>query len=186
MTTLKKLEHAFQRFSNAIGKIAALLLLLLIANVFYDVIMRYLFNDVSIGMQEMEWHLYATIFLLGISYTLSQNAHVRVDLIYERLNPKKQAFIDISGTLVFLIPFCALIAWYGIGFAHEAYSLGEKSGDPGGLPYRWIIKAMIPLSMGFVLISSIGFMLRSWNCGFSKHSNGTDCTSSGDAGDAPL
>ena len=163
MSMLQTLEKNIQTFSNLIGKISALLLLLLIANVFYDVIMRYLFNDVSIGMQEMEWHLYATIFLLGIAYTLSQNAHVRVDLIYERLNPKNQAFIDISGTLVLLIPFCALIAYYGIGFAQEAYALGEKSGDPGGLAYRWIIKAMISLSMILVLISSIGFMLRAWN-----------------------
>lgn len=179
--TMKKLELAFQSFSNIIGKIAALLLLLLIANVFYDVIMRYLFNDVSIGMQELEWHLYASIFLLGISYTLSQNAHVRVDIIYERLSPKKQAFIDISGTLILLIPFCALIAYYGIGFAQEAYSLGEKSGDPGGLPHRWIIKSMISVSMILVLISSIGFMLRSWNCAFYNPSNNNDCASSEDA-----
>ncbi len=175
MTSLQKLENWIDNFSTRVGKLAALLLLLLIGNVFYDVIMRYLFNDVSIGMQEMEWHLYASIFLLGISYTLSQNAHVRVDLIYERLSPKKQAFIDISGTLVFLIPFCALIAWYGIGFAHEAYTLGEKSGDPGGLPYRWIIKAMIPFSMSLVLISSIGFMLRAWNCAFHPGDKSGDC-----------
>ncbi len=168
---MKKLEQVFNSFSTIIGKIAALLLLLLIAIVFYNVIMRYLFNDVSIGMQEMEWHLYASIFLLGISYTLSQNAHVRVDLIYERLNPKKQAFIDISGTLVFIIPFCALIAYYGFDFAREAYSLGEKSGDPGGLPHRWIIKSMISVSMILVLISSIGFMLRAWNQAFNPPNN---------------
>jgi len=171
MSKLQHLERITQRFSGLIGKIAALLLLLLIANVFYDVIMRYLFNDVSIGMQELEWHLFATLFLFGISYTLSVDAHVRVDIIYERLNPKKQAFIDISGTLLFILPFCALIAYYGIGFAHEAYSLGEKSGDPGGLPYRWIIKAMIPLSMSFVIISSLGFMLRSCNRAFNNDSN---------------
>lgn len=171
MSKLHQLEKVIHRFSGLIGKIAALLLLLLIVNVFYDVIMRYLFNDVSIGMQEMEWHLYATLFLLGISYTLSVDAHVRVDIIYERLSPKKQAFVDISGTLLFLIPFCALIAYYGVGFAHEAYSLGEKSGDPGGLPYRWLIKAMIPLSMGLVIISSLGFMLRSWNRAFNNNSN---------------
>lgn len=171
MTKLQKLEKAFNKFSTYIGRIAALLLLLLIANVFYDVIMRYLFNDVSIGMQELEWHLYASVFLLGISYTLSENAHVRVDLIYEQLSPKKQAFIDISGTLIFLIPFSALIAYYGIGFAQEAYSLGEKSGDPGGLPHRWIIKSMISASFIFVLISSMGFMLRAWNRAFlSDHS----------------
>lgn len=176
MNRLQTLEKKIQSFSNAIGNLSAVLLLLLIANVFYDVIMRYLLNDVSIGMQELEWHLYATIFLLGISYTLSQDAHVRVDLIYERMSLKRKAFVDISGTLVFLIPFCALIAWYGVGFAHEAYALGEKSGDPGGLPYRWIIKAMIPVSMVFVLISSIGFMLRAWNCAYNPSQKGSeDC-----------
>ncbi len=158
-----KLEQLINKFSNVIGTIAAFLLLGLLANVFYDVIMRYLFNDVSIGMQELEWHLYATIFLLGITYTLKENAHVRVDVIYEHLSPKKQAFIDISGTLFFLLPFCLLVAYYGIAFAQESYSLGESSGDPGGLPHRWIIKSMISLSFSFVIIASIGFMLRAWN-----------------------
>jgi len=158
-----KIENIINKFSNIIGTIAAILLLGLLLNVFYDVIMRYLFNDVSIGMQELEWHLYATVFLLGISYTLKENAHVRVDIIYERLSPKKQAFVDITGTLFLLLPFSILVAYYGIGFAQESYSLGEGSGDPGGLPYRWIIKSMISLSFIFVIISSLGFMLRSLN-----------------------
>jgi TRAP-type mannitol/chloroaromatic compound transport system permease small subunit len=158
-----KLEQLINKFSNIIGTIAAFLLLGLLANVFYDVIMRYLFNDVSMGMQELEWHLYATIFLLGITYTLNENAHVRVDVIYEHLSPKKQAFIDISGTLFFLLPFCLLVAYYGIGFAYESYSLGESSADPGGLPHRWIIKSIISLSFIFVIIASLGFMLRAWN-----------------------
>ncbi len=158
-----RLEKRINTFSNAIGTFAAFLLLGLLANVFYDVIMRYLFNDVSIGMQELEWHLYAAIFLLGISYTLKENAHVRVDVIYEHLSPKKQAFIDISGTLFFLLPFCLLVAYYGIGFAQESYLLNESSGDPGGLPYRWIIKSMISLSFIFVIISSISFILRAAN-----------------------
>ncbi len=150
------------RITDAIGKLSAALLLLLLLNVFYDVIMRYLFNDVSIGMQELEWHLYATVFLLGISYTLSQDGHVRVDLIYNQLSPRHQAMVDIGGTLLFLIPFSLLIVWYGVGFVADSYQLGEGSGDPGGLPYRWIIKSMIPLSFLLVVISGIGFMLRAW------------------------
>lgn len=163
MHILLRLEQGFNKFANIIGNLSAVLLLLLLANVFYDVIMRYLFNDVSIGMQELEWHLYATVFLLGISYTLKENGHVRVDVIYDRLSPKKRAVIDILGTLVFLLPFCLLIAYYGIGFTKDAYVINEGSGDPGGLPYRWVIKSMIPLSFTFVIISSIGFMLRALN-----------------------
>lgn len=165
MISTQYIESKIERFSAAIGKLAAILLLLLLVNVFYDVIMRYLFNDVSIGMQELEWHLYASLFLLGISYTLSRDGHVRVDLIYDRLPARRRAQIDITGTLLLLIPFCSLIAWYGIGFVAESYQLGESSGDPGGLPYRWIIKSMIPISFLLVLISSIGFMLRSWRLG---------------------
>ena len=156
-------ERLFNRFSDAIGTFSAILLLLLVANVFYDVIMRYLFNDVSIGMQELEWHLYSMIFLFGVAYTLRADGHVRVDVVYEQLSVKKRAVIDILGTLLFLWPFCFLVAGYGIGFAYEAYDIGETSGDPGGLPYRWVIKSMISLSFICVLISSFGFILRAVN-----------------------
>jgi TRAP-type mannitol/chloroaromatic compound transport system permease small subunit len=160
---LLKAEDALNRFSDWIGAFSATLLLLLVANVFYDVVMRYLFNDVSIGMQELEWHLYSMIFLFGVAYTLKADGHVRVDVIYERLSIKKRAVIDILGTLLFLWPFCFLVAGYGIGFAYEAYDINEVSGDPGGLPYRWIIKGMISLSFICVLISSLGFLLRAIN-----------------------
>ena len=160
---LIRAERVFNRFSDWMGRFAAFLLLLLLLNVFYDVVMRYLFNDVSIGMQELEWHLYSMIFLFGVAYTLKADGHVRVDLIYERLSPRRRAIIDIFGTLVFVWPFCFLVADYGIAFAHEAYLINEISGDPGGLPYRWLIKAMIPISFICVLISSVGFMLRSLN-----------------------
>ena len=82
---LKKAEATINSFSDILGKITAVLFILLLLNVFIDVVMRYLFNDVSIGMQELEWHLYATIFMLGIPYTLYKEGHVRVDIIYESL-----------------------------------------------------------------------------------------------------
>lgn len=160
---LIKAERTFHRFSDWVGAFSAVLLLLLVANVFYDVVMRYLFNDVSIGMQELEWHLYSAIFLFGVAYALKTDGHVRVDLIYERLAPRRRALIDILGTLVFIWPFCFLVAGYGFGFAAEAYDLGETSADPGGLPHRWVIKALIPLSFACVILSSLGFMLRSLN-----------------------
>lgn len=160
---LIKAEQTFNRFSDWVGAFSAVLLLLLVANVFYDVVMRYLFNDVSIGMQELEWHLYSAIFLFGVAYALKTDGHVRVDLIYERLAPRRRALIDILGTLVFIWPFCFLVAGYGVGFAAEAYDLGETSADPGGLPHRWVIKALIPLSFACVILSSLGFMLRSLN-----------------------
>lgn len=158
---LQQAEAIINRFSEALGKFTAVLFLLLLCNVFYDVIMRYLFNDVSIGMQELEWHLYAAIFMLSIPYALYKEGHVRVDIIYDSLSVRKQAWIDLLGTLVLLIPFSLLVTWYGIDFTIESFSLGERSGDPGGLPYRWFIKAVIPFAFFSIAISGVGLLLKS-------------------------
>ena len=158
-----KLEQWINAFSELLGKISAALFVVMLFNVFYDVIMRYLFSDVSIGMQELEWHLYAAVFLLGVPYTLKTGGHVRVDLIYERLSVKRRAWVDMLGSALLLMPFCLLVGWYGIGFTLDAYQLGEGSGDPGGLPHRWIIKGMIPFAFFATAISGLGLFLGSLN-----------------------
>ena len=150
-----RIKTALERVIDMMGVIVALVMLLMLFNIFYDVVMRYLFNDVSIGMQELEWHLFSCVFLFGIGYSLKENAHVRVDIIYEKLGVKTQAIINIIGTLLLLMPFCALVLYYSIYFVAESYQLGEKSGDPGGLLYRWLIKATIPVSFGFTLLCAL-------------------------------
>ncbi|ASC57473.1 TRAP transporter small permease subunit [Vibrio vulnificus] len=163
MRNLIYIERLFNRFGDLLGWLSSVLFILLLANVVYDVVMRYVFNDVSIAFQEMEWHLFSAVFLLGIPFALKSGGHVRVDLFYERLSHRAQAIIDLLGTIFFLFPFCLLVAWFGIDFAKESYALGETSGDPGGLPYRWVIKAIIPLSFLFMAISGIGLLLHSLN-----------------------
>ncbi|EID4341529.1 TPA: TRAP transporter small permease subunit [Vibrio vulnificus] len=163
MRNLIYIERLFNRFGDLLGWLSSVLFILLLANVVYDVVMRYMFNDVSIAFQEMEWHLFSAVFLLGIPFALKSGGHVRVDLFYERLSHRAQAIIDLLGTIFFLFPFCLLVAWFGIDFAKESYALGETSGDPGGLPYRWVIKAIIPLSFLFMAISGVGLLLHSLN-----------------------
>ncbi|OOY36132.1 C4-dicarboxylate ABC transporter [Solemya velum gill symbiont] len=160
---LQKLERLCNRFSDLLGRISALLFLLLVLNVFYDVVARYLFNSVSIGLQELEWHLYASIFLLGIPYAIRTDSHVRVDIIYDRLGARRKALIDLCGVIFLLLPFVLLVAWYGSSFAFESWSLGERSGDPGGLPYRWVIKAVIPFACLSMAVAGVGMLLRSLN-----------------------
>lgn len=166
---LLRLERAINRFSDLLGVIAAVLFVLMLFNVFIDVVMRYLFNDVSIGMQELEWHLFAAMFMLGVPYTLKAGGHVRVDLIYERLSVNARSWIDLLGSVFMLLPFTFLVGWYGIDFAREAYELGETSGDPGGLPYRWVIKAVIPFAFFSMAISGIGLLLKSVNTLLGHH-----------------
>jgi len=167
---LLRLENLINHFSDLLGRLAALLFVLLLFNVFYDVLTRYLLNDVSIGMQELEWHLFAAMFMLGVPYTLRVGGHVRVDLIYERLSFRRRALIDLAGSVFLLLPFALLVAWYGVGFAYEAWELGETSGDPGGLPHRWVIKAVIPFTFFSIAISGLGLMLKSINTLRGQHS----------------
>lgn len=133
------------------------LLLLTIFNVFIDVVLRYVFNNSSIALQEMEWHLFSALFLLGISYTLQHDAHVRVDVFYANLSQKKQALINMIGFVIFILPISLLITYYGIDYAYGAYEIGELSGDPGGLTHRFIIKSIIPISFILVIISGVLF-----------------------------
>ncbi len=168
---------AVNRLMDWLGRIASALLIVLVLIMSFNVIARYAFTS-SIGLEELSWHFYAAIFLLGIPHALKAGAHVRVDLFYERLTPKTQALIDLVGTLVFLIPTCLVVCWAGWNFTVSAYQLGgqpesvsqffeqlvtvgigEKSQDPGGLLNRWIIKGVIPLSFFFLLMAGIAMML---------------------------
>lgn len=158
-----KLEKIFNIFADIIGKIASFVMVLMIANVFYDVIARYFLKSGSIAMQELEWHFFSIIILLGISYTLKEDGHVRVDLIYDKLGKKKKALINILGGFFFIMPIALLIATGSINFVYESYSLNEISGDPGGLTHRWLIKAMIPFSFLLLIITSIGFIIKNIN-----------------------
>jgi len=161
---MESFQNFFDRISEVIGKISIVLMILLLTNVFYDVIARYFFKSSSIAFQEMEWHLFASMFLLGIAYTLKEEGHVRVDIIYERLSEKKQAWVNTLGCVFFLLPFCGLVIWYGYDFALESYNLNEVSGDPGGLSHRWIIKAMIPFSALALTFSGLGMLLKNMRC----------------------
>lgn len=163
MRSLIYIERLINRISDFWGWVASVLFILLVANVVYDVVMRYVFNDVSIAFQELEWHLFAAVFLLGIPYTIKAGGHVRVDIIYERLSYKAQAMVDVVGTAIFLLPFCLLVMYFGIDFAKESFELGEMSGDPGGLPHRWLIKLVISLSFFFMAVSGLGLLLHSVN-----------------------
>ena len=146
---------------DALGNLCSLLMLLMIANVFYDVIMRYFFNDVSIGMQELEWHLFAAMFMFGIAYTLKEDAHVRVDIFYDVMTARKKAIINIFGSVIFALPMTLLILYFGYDYAFDAYQMGEGSADPGGLPHRWIVRSVIPLSSFFLVLAIVHVILRS-------------------------
>lgn len=152
-------KQLLSKLIDLIGSFCALLMLLMLLNVFYDVVMRYLFDDVSIGMQELEWHLFAAMFMFGIGYTLKEDGHVRVDVFYDHFSPKTQAWVNILGSLFLALPITLLIIYYGYGYTFEAYEMGEGSADPGGLPHRWIIRSVIPVSSIFIILCLLQVVL---------------------------
>ena len=132
---LLNLASKIDAFTEYTGKCISSLVIILVLLVGYDVSMRYLFNSGSIAIQELEWHLFSIIFLLGSAYTLKHNEHVRLDIFYNSkfMNKTTRAWCDVLGTLLILIPFCLLIIVSAWPFVTQAYIHNETSPDPGGL-----------------------------------------------------
>ncbi len=160
---LDKTEKILGRLIDSVGNLLAVLLILMVLNVAYDVLMRYFFHASSVGMQELEWHIFAVIILYGIGVALKHEAHVRVDFLYDRMQKRTKALINIFGTLLFLMPLSLLILFGSFDFVMDAYTTHEISEDPGGLTHRWIIKSMIPISFGFLLLCATNYILQNFN-----------------------
>lgn len=110
------------------------------------------------GLAELQWHLLAIIIMLGMSYALAQDKHVRVDMIYDHLGPRTKAALDLIGDVIFLLPFCVIIGWLSLSFVEFSYSTGEQS-DYGGLVDRYLVKAFLPIGFVFLGITGIGRIL---------------------------
>lgn len=150
MEILKYYIRIMDAFSEKTGAVVSWLSTLLVIAVFYDVIMRYVFRNGSIAIQELQWHIFSVIFLLGAAFTLKRDGHVRVDIIYTKMSRKAKAWVDFVCTFIFLIPFSIIIIYSTQMFIMGSWAVREISPDPGGLPFRYLLKAMIPA--GFVLL----------------------------------
>ena len=118
-----------------------------------NAMVRYAYAASSNAWLEVQWYMFAVIVMFGAAYTLKRNEHVRVDLLYMMLGRRGQLWIDILGTLIFLLPTCLILAWLSWPFFMQSYAIGEHSSNAGGL-IRWPIKAVLPL--GFLLVALQG------------------------------
>ncbi len=116
--------------------------------------LRYGFGLSSNAWLELQWYLFALIFLLGAGYTLKHNGHVRIDVIYGRLGPRTQAWIDLFGGVLFLLPVAGLMAWFSWSVFAESWAIQEVSADSGGL-LRWPIKLALPLGFGLLFLQGL-------------------------------
>jgi TRAP-type mannitol/chloroaromatic compound transport system permease small subunit len=143
-------SYAIERVIVALGDFVSWIWLLLLAVIVLNVVMRYLFSEGRIEFEEIQWHLYSIGFLLGMSYGFVSDSHIRVDVLRERLTPAKQAWIELYGSLLLLLPFITLVLISAVPFVAYSFGNSEISEAPGGLPFRWFIKSF--LVIGFLLL----------------------------------
>lgn len=148
--------------NERVGRAVAWLTTVLVVVISIDVFVRYLLRDSAAWVMELEWHLFALIFLLGAGYAFRHDRHVRVDLFYANFQPRERALVDLLGNLLFLLPWSALIIYASWFYAVEAFRDGESSPNPGGLAYLYPIKFAIPLGFLLLWLQGLAETLRSW------------------------
>lgn len=139
---------------NFFGRLFAWIWVPLMLLVVGNVMLRYVVGTNIIALEEMQWHLFAAGFMIGLSYCFLHDGHVRVDVLAEHFRPRTRAAIEVFFTLVFFLPFCYFILQYAWPFVERSYRINEISAAPGGLPMRWIIKSFIIYA--FVLLAMAG------------------------------
>jgi len=164
MILLQRFAHAVDRLNERIGGAIRWLTLLMVLLGAFNAIARYLtkYTGVSLASNaytELQWYFFSLIFLLGAAYGLLHDVHVRVDVLFARLGRKTQAWIDIAGTVVFLIPFCVLMLWVSWPAVRNSWSIRETSPDPGGLP-RYPIKAVILLCFVLLALQALSHIVK--------------------------
>ncbi len=156
---MEKFIRFNERVQEWAGAVAAFLTSILVLLVVGDVVGRYVFNVGSVALQELEWHIFSIIFLLAAGYTFKRGEHVKIDVLYNRFTKKRQALVDIAGTVVLLFSFTGFVIWYSIDFIWSSYLIHEGSPDPGGLPARYLLKTMIPAGFILLLMQGVVFLL---------------------------
>ncbi|HCV49812.1 MAG TPA: C4-dicarboxylate ABC transporter permease [Saprospirales bacterium] len=152
-----------------IGEKSSYINVLLVMIICIDVFMRYILNTTQTWVIELEWHLFALIFLLGASYTLQEDQHVRVDLFYADRSNKSKAWINLAGTLLFLVPWCLILINSSFNYATNSWMMNEGSPNPGGLPARYIIKYFMTFGFVLLLLQGIAVIYRSVQTIFSSN-----------------
>jgi len=150
------IDHLVEKIGKCVSWLSFLLVLVIVV----DVSLRYLFSITSAASFELEWHLFAVLFLVGSAYALQQDKHVRVDVFYQRFSKKGKAWINLIGTIIFLLPFCFIAFTESLPFVQSSFSIQEISPQPGGLPFRWLIKSTIPVGFALLGLQGVSIFLK--------------------------
>jgi TRAP-type mannitol/chloroaromatic compound transport system permease small subunit len=157
-----KLAGGIDRFVDLVGRATSWLALGLALVMGANVLLRYGFSLGFIWAQELEWHIMVPICLFGMSYALLHGEHVRVDVLFQYFTPRNKHAVEF-GSAILLMAFCVIVIWLSIPYVHQSWSIGEGTANPGGIDYRYIIKALIPIGFAVLLLQSLSEAIKSWS-----------------------
>ena len=151
---IRQVVRVIERTNELLGKSVAMLAFFMAILTFVIVILRYVFDIGSIALQESVLYMHATLIMLGLSYALQTDSHVRVDIIYTRLRPNVKRLINLCGHVLFLIPFAVLLIVYSWDYVLASWRVQESSPEVGGIPGIYLLKSLIPVSATLLILQS--------------------------------
>ena len=161
MGPMAAIMRGIDAFSEHFGRIVSWLTLGTVLVCFAVVVLRYVFSIGSVCLQELYVWQHALVFMLGAGYTLLHAGHVRVDIFYARLSPRRRAWVDLFGTCFFMFPWLVVLVWYGWPYFMRSWGLLEASGQAGGCDGYFLLKSAIPLFALLLGVQGIALVLRS-------------------------
>ena len=164
MRALLKLAQVIDRLNERVGQVLYWLGLIMILFGVYNASVRYLGSFIGRNLSsnaylDAQWYLFGLMFMLGAGYALRHNDHVRVDILYGRLSKNAQAWIEIAGTVLFLLPFCAIALWFSLDWVELAWRVREGSPNPGGL-VRYPLKFAIPIGFALLFLQGVAHLIK--------------------------
>ena len=155
------MTKAIERFIDLVGRATAWLSLVIVVLMATNVVLRYLFSYGSVWSQELEWHLLVPLILFAVAWGFQKGEHVRVDVVYGRFSERNKERVNLLAA-VLCLGISIVVVWLSIKYVQQAYVIGEKSPDPGGLTHRWVLKALIPAGFVLLALQSLAEVAKSW------------------------
>lgn len=164
----QSLPDRIDNLLQAMGKVFMWSNVVLILLILCAVFMRYVLKFRTIEIGELQWHFYMVGFMFGLSYAVTTDSHMGMDLVKEGLSKKTRLWLDSVGIIFLLLPFAALVFYQSLEFVHDSWVVNERSNNDMGLPFRWLIKSVIPVSFGLLILASFSRLLRNLTALFGK------------------
>ena len=160
MDYAERLADGIDDFIDFVGRITSWIALVLALVMGANVLLRYGFSYGRIWAQELEWHLLVPLVLLGMSYALRHGEHVRVDILFATFSPRTKQMIELISAILGML-FSLLVIWLSLAYVYQSWSIDEGTANPGGIDYRYVIKAVIPIGFGLLFLQSLSDAIHS-------------------------